>query len=382
MYMIYLDNSATTKPYNEVLDSFVKVSTDFYGNPSSLHGLGMKAEQILTQARENSAKQLGCKPSEVIFTSGGSEGNSLAIKGSALFNKGRGNHIITTGVEHPSVTEACKQLEQHGFTISYIQPNNNGIISVDDIKREIRDDTILISVIHINNEIGAIQPIEDIGNLLRQYPKILFHVDHVQGVGKVNLDFAKAGIDLCTISGHKFHGLKGTGILYVRFGVSLTPLISGGAQENNFRSGTESIGGAVALAKALRLTVENTEKTVHRMNKIKERYITKLSKLGSISINTPSNFSAPHIINFSINGLKSEVFVHMLEEYGIYVSTTSACSSKKKAPSKTLLAMGKDEKTATSSIRISLSYLNKLEEVDTVIAAIADSISKLEKIMR
>ena len=382
MYMIYLDNSATTKPYNEVLDSFVKVSTDFYGNPSSLHGLGMKAEQILTQARENSAKQLGCKPSEVIFTSGGSEGNSLAIKGSALFNKGRGNHIITTGVEHPSVTEACKQLEQHGFTISYIQPNNNGIISVDDIKREIRDDTILISVIHINNEIGAIQPIEDIGNLLRQYPKILFHVDHVQGVGKVNLDFAKAGIDLCTISGHKFHGLKGTGILYVRTGVSLTPLISGGAQENNFRSGTENIGGAVALSKALRLTVENKEKTVHRMNKIKERYITKLSKLGSISINTPSNFSAPHIINFSINGLKSEVFVHMLEEYGIYVSTTSACSSKKKAPSKTLLAMGKDEKTATSSIRISLSYLNKLEEVDIVVAAIADSISKLEKIMR
>ncbi|QOR65848.1 cysteine desulfurase [Cytobacillus suaedae] len=381
--MIYLDNSATTLPYDEVLDVFMKVSKEYFGNPSSIHRLGSNAERLLTQARENVAKILGCRPSEIIFTSGGSEGNNLAIKGVALFNKRRGNHIITSSIEHPSVEEACKQLEGLGFEVTYVKPDENGVIHIENIKNALRNETILVSIMHVNNEIGTIQPIEEIGKLLRDYPKVLFHVDHVQGVGKVPLHFPSANIDLCTISGHKFHGIKGTGILYVRSGVELTQLISGGNQENRYRSGTENTAGAVALSKALRMTFEDIENKISKMNIIKRSFIDKLSAdVPLISINTPNERSAPHIINFSINGLKSGVFVHMLEEQGIYVSTTSACSSKKQAPSKTLLAMGKDEKTANSSIRISLTHFNKVEDVDIVINAIRDSLTKLEKIMR
>lgn len=380
--MIYLDNSATTVPYDEVLEVFMKVSKEYFGNPSSIHSLGIKAERLLTQARENVARLLKCRPTEIIFTSGGSEGNNLAIKGAALNNKRRGNHIITSSIEHPSVEEACKQLEQLGFEVTYINPDKNGVIHVEELKSALRNETILVSIMHVNNEIGSIQPIIEIGKLLQNYPKVLFHVDHVQGVGKVPLHFQSANIDLCTISGHKFHGTKGTGILYVRSGVELTQLISGGAQENKFRSGTENTAGAVALSKALRITLEDMDNKIEEMNIIKRLFIDKLSNIHLLTLNTPLETSAPHIINFSINGLKSEVFVHMLEEKGIYVSTTSACSSKKKAPSKTLLAMGRDEKIVNSSIRISLTHLNTTNDVDIVVKVIKDSLTKLEKIMR
>ncbi|MFC4321095.1 cysteine desulfurase family protein [Litchfieldia salsa] len=380
--MIYLDNSATTKPFNDVINSFVKISQDYFGNPSSLHRLGGEAEKLLTQARQQAANLLEVSPSEIIFTAGGSEGNNLAIKGTVLQHKNRGNHIITTEIEHPSVSEAFQQMKKLGFEVSYVPVNHNGIVDVEDIKREIRETTILVSVIHVNNEVGTIQPIIDIGGLLKQYPKILLHVDHVQGIGKVPLKLHNSGIDLCTISAHKFNGLKGTGILYVKQGVNLAPLISGGEQEMQFRSGTENVAGIVSMTKALRITIENMEENVKKINKIKTEYINGLKRNSNITLNTPVEQSAPHIINFSINGLKSEVFIHLLEEEGIIVSTTSACSSKKQSPSKTLLAMKKSKEIANSAIRISLSQSNELQEVSIVLNAIDKAINQLGKVMK
>ncbi|GMB07327.1 cysteine desulfurase [Thermolongibacillus altinsuensis] len=380
--MIYLDNSATTKVFPEALESFTAVATNYFGNPSSLHELGMQAERLLIQAREQIARLLHVKATEIIFTSGGTESNNMAIKGIAWQHRHRGRHIITTSIEHPSVAEACKQLEQLGFEVTYLPVDERGIVSVEDVEKAIREDTILVSIMHVNNEIGSIQPIEQIGATLKKYPKIFFHVDHVQGVTKVPLDFKKANIDLCTMSAHKFHGLKGAGILYVREGVKLSPLLAGGAQEMQLRSGTENVAGIVAMAKALRLAFEKYEKARQELNEMKRLLIAELSKIEGIQVNTPVDHSAPHIVNFSINGLKSEVFVHELEKQQIYVSTTSACSSRKKAPSKTLLAMGADQKRAESSIRISLSYENHRGQLSLIIEAIKHALKKLQEVAR
>jgi cysteine desulfurase len=380
--MIYLDNSATTKPFPEVVDSFVTVATKYFGNPSSLHELGMKAERLLTQSREQVAKLLGVKPGEIIFTSGGTEANNFAIKGVALHYRHRGNHIITTAIEHPSVAEPYKQLEEIGFEVTYLPVNEKGIVNVDELAQAIRDNTILVSIMHVNNEIGSIQPIEKIGRFLKQYPKIIFHVDHVQGIGKVPLHLKEAHVDLCTMSAHKFHGLRGAGILYVRNGVRLSPLLAGGGQEMQLRSGTENVAAIVAMTKALRMSLEKYEKQLAYLLDVKEKWIKELQAIPDIQLNTPLDNSAPHIINFSLNGLKSEVFVHELAKQQIFVSTTSACSSKKRAPSKTLLAMGADQKRAESSIRISLSYENTLEEIPIVIQAIKDAIKKLQEVTR
>ncbi|WP_199425602.1 cysteine desulfurase family protein [Thermaerobacillus caldiproteolyticus] len=380
--MIYLDNSATTKPFPEVVDSFVTVATKYFGNPSSLHELGMKAEQLLTQSREQIAKSLGVKPSEIIFTSGGTEANNFAIKGVALTYRHRGNHIITTAIEHPSITEPCRQLEELGFDVSYLSVDKTGRVNIDELVKTIRDDTILVSIMHVNNEIGSIQPIEEIGQLLTQYPKILFHVDHVQGIGKVPLQFHKAHIDLCTMSAHKFHGLRGAGILYVRDGVRLSPLLAGGGQEMQRRSGTENVAAIVAMAKALRMSLEKYRERIAYLWDVKKTWIRELQAIPDIQVNTPLEHSAPHIINFSLNGLKSEVFVHELAKQDIFVSTTSACSSKKKAPSKTLLAMGADQKRAESAVRVSLSFENTLEEIPIVIRAMKEAIQKLQEVTR
>lgn len=380
--MIYLDNSATTKPFPEVIDSFVTVATKYFGNPSSLHELGMKAERLLTQSREQVAALLDVKPNEIIFTSGGTEANNFAIKGVAFQYRQRGNHIITTAIEHPSVAEPCKQLEEIGFEVTYLPVNENGVIDVEELARALRDDTILVSVMHVNNEVGSIQPIEQIGRLLQQYPKTLFHVDHVQGIGKVPLDLKKANVDLCTMSAHKFHGLRGAGILYVRNGIRLSPLLAGGGQELQLRSGTENVAAIVAMTKALRMSLEAYERQSSRLLAIKEQWVNELKNIADIHINTPLDRSAPHIINFSLNGLKSEVFVHELAKQQVFVSTTSACSSKKRAPSKTLVAMGVDRKQAESSIRISLSYENTLEEIPVAIRAIKAAIKKLQEVTR
>ncbi|MEH7176509.1 cysteine desulfurase family protein [Neobacillus vireti] len=380
--MIYFDNSATTRPYKEVLDSFLKVSNDFYGNPSSLHGLGVQAEKLLTQARSQIANLLEVKSTEIYFTSGGTESNNLAIKGTALVHKNKGRHLLFSSIEHPSVRGAMEQLKKLDFDITTIPVDSNGRVNVEDVKASIRKDTILVSVMQVNNEVGTIQPIKEIGKLLKQYPNILFHVDAVQAIGKLPLDLVGNGVDLCSISAHKFHGLKGTGALFIREGVRIDPLLSGGNQEWQIRSGTENVAGAVAMAKALRMTMEKSVSELKRMERVKSVLKAELEKTDGLSINTPVEHSAPHILNFSIKGIKAEVLIHTLEQKGIYLSTTSACSSKKQLPSQTLLAMGVPDDLADSAFRISLSYDNTEEEAKLVAAAIEEAAKHLRKVMK
>lgn len=380
--MIYFDNSATTKPFKEVLDSFVTVSSEYYGNPSSLHSMGGQAEKLLSQAREQVSQLLTVKPSEIYFTSGGTEGNNLAIKGSALLHRNKGRHLITSSVEHPSVRAAMKQLEQEGFDITYLPVDAFGRINVMELERAIRKDTILISIMQVNNEVGTVQPIKEIGDLLKKHPTILFHVDAVQSIGKIPLSLHENRVDLCSISGHKFHGLKGTGALYIREGVRLAPLFSGGNQERKIRSGTENVAGAVAMAKALRMTLMKGEAGMEGIKNIQTVLRQGLTEIEGVQIHTPNENSAPHILNFSLKGIKSEVFIHSLEQKGIFVSTTSACSSKKKSPSKTLLEMGVPETLAESAIRVSLSFENSMEEAISALAAFRESANQLRKVMK
>lgn len=379
--MIYLDNSATTKPYDDVLQSYITVAQNYFGNPSSLHALGGEAERLLSQSRSVIAGLLGVKHTEIIFTSGGTEGNNLAIKGTAIALRSRGRHIITTAVEHASVSEAFKQLEMLGFEVTYAPVDENGVVSVRSIGQALRHDTILVSVIHVNNETGAVQPIAEIGRLLRKHPKVRFHTDHVQGVGKVPLSLYDANVDLCTISGHKFHGVKGTGILYVREGVVLDPILSGGQQENQYRSGTENLPGIVAMAKALRMTLEKQEDKIRHLNEIKYALLSFFGSMPNVVLNTP-DVSAPHIVNVSFPGLKPEVIVHALEERDIFVSTKSACSSKAKEVSHVLLEMGRSREAAESAIRISLSPENTMSEIQQFQRIVQEVIPKLYEVTR
>jgi cysteine desulfurase len=379
--MIYFDNSATTKPYREVLDTFVKVSTSYFGNPSSIHQLGGESETLLTQARQAIARLMRVEEQEIIFTAGGTEGNNIAIKGVALEYKKRGKHLITTTIEHASSLETFKQLERLGFEVTYLPVNKEGLVDIDDIKSAIREDTILVSIIHVNNEIGTVQSIEEIGNLLKIYPKLFFHVDHVQGIGKVPLNIKKAHIDLLSCSGHKFHGLKGTGFLYKRSGFKLSPLLTGGGQESNIRAGTENVAGIVSMAKALRLFLENSKNHIQKLVEIKELLYEELLLIDGIIMNTPKGQSAPHIINFSVPGIKPEVLIHSLEKHQVYVSTKSACSSKQTEMSHVLLATGMDEERAKSGIRISLSFENTKEEAEQCLQAVKTELKKLKMIM-
>lgn len=365
--MIYLDNSATTKPYKEVLESFLTVSEQFYGNPSSLHQIGIAAEQLMEKARQHIASYFQVKPQEIFFTSGGTEGNNLAIKGVAFQFQSRGKHLITTAIEHPSSLEAFRYLESLGFDVTYLPVNEHGLVDVEDMKRVIRDDTILVSIIHVNNEIGTIQPIEEIGAFLKTKRKIIFHVDHVQGATKVPLHMHDANVDLCTISGHKIHGLKGTGCLFVREGLTLMPLLHGGGQENGYRSGTENVAGIVSLAKAVRLSFEKAETAVNQLHSLKQYLIRELEKIDGVIINTPKQHSAPHIVNFSMPGYKPEVIIHALSEKGISISTKSACSSKQREASHVILALGADEERASTALRVSMSFHTKKEHIDALI---------------
>lgn len=380
--MIYFDNSATTKPKKEVLDTFYKVAENYFGNPSSVHHLGLQAENLLSQARNQIATLLKTDEQEIIFTSGGTEGNNFIIKGVAEKYRNRGHHMITTMIEHPSVLNTCIQLENNGFDVTYLPVDETGRVRVEDVKKALRKDTILVSIMHVNNEIGSVQPIEKIGELLKNHPKTLFHVDHVQGVTKVPLDFHESNVDFASISSHKFHGLKGTGAIYIRKGLKLAPLLAGGGQERGFRSGTENLAGIVAMAKALRLGMLDYEAKIDTMMDVRDFLINELQLIEGVTMNTPKQNTSPHIINFSVQGFKAEVLVHELEQHGLYVSTTSACSSRTNEPSRTILAMGLGEERATTSIRISLSFDNTMEEAKQAVAIIKQSIKNLKPVMR
>ncbi|MGD7007535.1 cysteine desulfurase family protein [Metabacillus sp. 84] len=379
--MLYLDNSATTLPYPEVLDSYIQTTRNYFGNPSSLHKLGSDAENLLRQARKQTAGLLEVKEEEIIFTSGGTEANNLAIKGTAFYKRHKGNHIITSAIEHPSVMEACLQLEKEfGFELTILPVDENGRVSAESMKKELREDTILVSIMHVNNEIGTIQPIEELADILQHFPNVSFHTDHVQGAAKVPLPLSHPGIDLCSMSPHKFRGLKGTGILYRRKGAHLMPILSGGEQESHLRSGTESVAGIAAAAKALKMSFIDYSEHHVRLYETKQELIKRLKEIDGVVMNTPESQSAPHIIHFSVPGIKSEVLVHRLELKEIYVSTTSACSSKKSAPSQTLTAMGKSREEAVSGVRISLDMQSDRSIIHPLYENLQESIQHILKI--
>ena len=360
--MIYFDNAATTKIYDDALTSYVQVSQKFFGNPSSLHQLGVDAFQVLTKARAQVASLLSVQPEEIFFTSGGTESNNWAIKGTALEKSVFGKHIITTKIEHPSVIQTCKQLERFGFEVTYLDVDSKGIVSVDQLKESIRKDTILVSVMAVNNEVGAVQPIAGIAKVLEEYPSIHFHVDAVQAVERASQLLAIGRIDLLSLSAHKFHGPRGVGIMYKKFGRKIQALLTGGGQEKGERSTTENLPGIVATTKALRMALE--EKSV--TGELRSQLWKELATKPEIRIFSPED-GASHVLCFAIKGVRGEVVVHAFENHGIYISTTSACSSKKADSSSTLYAMDVPTEWATGAVRVSFSNDNTKEEVEQFI---------------
>ncbi len=360
--MIYFDNAATTKIYDDALTSYVQVSQKFFGNPSSLHQLGVDAYQVLTKARAQVASLLSVQPEEIFFTSGGTESNNWAIKGTALEKSVFGKHIITTKIEHPSVIQTCKQLECFGFEVTYLDVDSKGIVSIDQLKESLRKDTILVSVMAVNNEVGAVQPIAEIAKVLEEYPSIHFHVDCVQAVERASQLLSIGRIDLLSLSAHKFHGPRGVGIMYKKFGRKIQALLTGGGQEKGERSTTENLPGIVATTKALRMALEEESVTGELRSQLWKELATK----PEIRIFSPED-GASHVLCFAIKGVRGEVVVHAFENHGIYISTTSACSSKKADSSSTLYAMDVPTEWATGAVRVSFSNDNTKEEVEQFI---------------
>ena len=360
--MIYFDNAATTKIYDDALTSYVQVSQKFFGNPSSLHQLGVDAYQVLTKARAQVASLLSVQPEEIFFTSGGTESNNWAIKGTALEKSVFGKHIITTKIEHPSVIQTCKQLERFGFEVTYLDVDSKGIVSIDQLKESLRKDTILVSVMAVNNEVGAVQPIAEIAKVLEEYPSIHFHVDAVQAVERASQLLSIGRIDLLSLSAHKFHGPRGVGIMYKKFGRKIQALLTGGGQEKGERSTTENLPGIVATTKALRMALEEESVTGELRSQLWKELATK----SEIRIFSPED-GASHVLCFAIKGVRGEVVVHAFENHGIYISTTSACSSKKGDSSSTLYAMDVPTEWATGAVRVSFSNDNTKEEVEQFI---------------
>lgn len=380
--MIYFDNSATTKVHPEVLTTYTKVSEAIWGNPSSLHKMGENAYNLLEQSRAQIAELLGCQKEEIFFTSGGTEGDNWAIKGTALEKGIYGKHLITTQVEHPAVLNSMKQLEKLGFEVTYLPVDENGRVSAEELKQALRKDTILVSVMAVNNEVGTIQPIKEIAQVLADHPKVHFHVDAVQAVGKGLTDLIMdERVDLVTFSGHKFHAPRGVGFLYKKSGRKLAPLLSGGGQEKNLRSSTENLPAIAAMAKALRLLLENETKNVAHEQAIRQKIFEHLQEFDKVTLFSQLDDKfAPHILCFAIAGVRGETIVHAFEDQGVFISTTSACSSKKGQVSSTLHAMQVDDKIATSAVRVSLDENNTLAEADKFNQIFDDIYQKFLKI--
>ena len=364
--MIYFDNSATTKMYPEVLDTYRKVNEQFFGNPSSLHRLGNEADALLQQSRKQIAQLLGAQPDEIFFTSGGTESDNWAIKGTAMEKFAAGKHMIASSVEHPAVSKSLEQLEKLGCEITYFPVDADGIVSVDELGKAIRKDTILVSVMAINNEVGSIQPIEAIGELLENYPWVHFHVDAVQAVGECVPLIQHPRVDLLSLSAHKFHGPKGVGILYKKHGKRIAPLLTGGGQEAGMRSTTENVGGVAAMAKALRMTLENGASSREQEQLVRGKLFAALSEYEDVRIFSPED-GAGHILCFAMKGVRGEVMVHAFESQDIFISTTSACSSRKKGTPYTLGSMGVPLSWSQCAVRISLSGENTQAEADAFI---------------
>ena len=363
--MIYFDNSATTKPYPEVLATYTEVATRIWGNPSSLHNLGSQATRILEASRKQIAELIGKKAEEIYFTSGGTEGDNWVLKGVAFEKAPYGKHIIVSDIEHPAIKESAAWLKTQGFEVDYAPVDARGFVKVDELARLLRPDTTLVSVMAVNNEIGSIQPIHDIAALLEDRPTISFHVDAVQALAKVATEvYLPERVDFATFSSHKFHGLRGVGFVYIKEGKKITPLLTGGGQEKEMRSTTENVAGIAATAKALRLAMENQEAFASKTQQLKEVIRKELANYPDVTIFSGEDHFAPHILTFGIKGVRGEVVVHAFEEFDIYISTTSACSSKAGKPAGTLIAMGMDKSIAQTAVRLSLDFENDMSQVE------------------
>lgn len=363
--MIYFDNSATTKPYPEALATYTEVATRIWGNPSSLHNLGSQATRILEASRKQIAELIGKKAEEIYFTSGGTEGDNWILKGVAFEKAPYGKHIIVSDIEHPAIKESAAWLKTQGFEVDYAPVDARGFVKVDALANLLRPDTTLVSVMAVNNEIGSIQPIHEIAALLEDRPTISFHVDAVQALAKVATEvYLPERVDFATFSSHKFHGLRGVGFVYIKEGKKITPLLTGGGQEKEMRSTTENVAGIAATAKALRLAMENQEAFASKTQQMKEVIRKELANYPDVTVFSGEDHFAPHILTFGIKGVRGEVVVHAFEEFDIYISTTSACSSKAGKPAGTLIAMGVDKSIAQTAVRLSLDLENDMSQVE------------------
>ena len=376
--MIYFDNASTTKVRQSVLDVYNKTHLDYFANPSSIHKEGQKSFYLFNRTKEEILKIFNLKDSEVIYLSGATEANNLAIKGVALRYKNRGNHIITSIYEHPSVIEAFKQLEKEfGFKVTFLSPNKNGIIDKEMVEYSLTSETILVSLMAVNNEIGAINPIEEISNLLEKYPKVIFHVDACQAIGKLEKEINYSKVDLLTISGHKIHGLVGFGALIKKKKIDFVPLLSGGGQEYGYRSGTEDLANACALLEALKCSVKEERTNYLHVNELANKIISYLNEHPDLyELNLPNPIN-PYIINFSTITKKGSVVVEALSNNDIMVSSTSACHSSKEKGSYVVKSLGKDDKISNNTIRVSLDYTNNMEEVDIFISTLDKIIGEI-----
>lgn len=380
---MYFDNSATTCVLPEVAQIVNEMMLENYGNPSSMHGKGLDAENALKEASKKIASILHVSEKEILYTSGGTESDNMALIGVARANCRAGKHIITTKIEHAAILETCKYLESEGYEITYLGVDSNGIVDLEELRNAIRPDTILVSIMGVNNEIGSTQPMEQIGKLIKETnPNILYHVDAVQAFGKMKILPKTWKIDLLSVSSHKIHGPKGVGFLYINGTIKIRPIIFGGGQQRALRSGTENVPGICGMAKACEIAYTDLEGKVNHMNDLRLRLIEGLKDIEGITINGLGGVPAPHIVSVSIDGIRAEVVLHALEAKDVYVSSGSACASNKPAISETLKAIGVDKSLLDSTVRFSFCELNTLEEVDEAVEILKRELTTLRKYVR
>ncbi len=384
MKEVYLDNSATTRAYDSVGDLVRKVMCEDYGNPSSMHAKGVTAEHYIKEAKETLAKLMKVQDKEIFFTSGGTESDNLALMGAARANRRRGNHLITSAIEHPAVINTMRHLEEEGYRVTFLPVDRYGRIRLDALKEALCEDTILVSVMYVNNEVGSVQPIAEAASIVKAYNKdILFHVDAVQGFGKYRIYPRKLNVDLCTISGHKIHGPKGIGALYVGSHVKIQPIVFGGEQQKNVRSGTENVPGIAGLGLAAKLIYQDLDEKVARMRELKAHFIEGVQKIEDITIHgLYDETSAPHIISVGFAGIRSEVLLHALEEKGIYVSSGSACASNHPQISGVLKGIGAGQEYLDATLRFSMSEFTTPEEIDYTLETLYNIVPVLRKYTR
>ena len=376
---IYLDNAATTETDSRVIESMLPYMSGVYGNASSLHHFGREAAAAVDEARAKIAKIFNAKPQEIYITSGGTESDNWALRGVMSANKKIGKHMITTVIEHPAIMETCKLLEKEGYEITYLKTGSDGRISLDDLKSAVRDDTVLVSVMFANNEMGAIQPIKEIGAFCKENG-IIFHTDAVQAAGHLKIDVENQNIDMLSLSAHKFHGPKGIGVLYARKGIPLSVLIEGGAQERGKRAGTENIPAIMGMAAALEEACRNAEENAKKVSAIRDRLIDGLSKIPHSVLNGDAENRLPGNVNFCFEGIEGESLLLLLDDKGICASSGSACTSGSLDPSHVLLAIGRPHEIAHGSLRLSISEENTLEEAEYTIKAVSDVVELLRGI--